>query len=93
MGSAQISFLFSLLSAGGRKPNWNAIFDALRHELEYLSETGISVSGKVFKIQILSLMADTVAKNSLLGMAGVGATSGCSHCRIEVPTLKLALNS
>ena len=36
-------------------------------------------------------MADTVAKNSLLGMAGVGATSGCSHCRIEVSTLKLNL--
>lgn len=29
-------------------------------------------------------MADTVAKNHVLGMKGVGGYFGCSHCRIEV---------
>ena len=35
-----------------------------------LTNTGFEYNGIIFKVKIVSLVADTVAKNSLLGMMG-----------------------
>ena len=51
-----------------------------------LAGVGFEHRGVNFRIRIGYLMADTVAKNDLMGMKGVGARNGCSHCRIEVST-------
>ena len=75
---------FFCYSAGEAKPDWQLILSALDAELRLLSGVGFEHRGVTFKVRIGYLMADTVAKNDLMGMKGVGARNGCSHCRIEV---------
>ena len=71
-------------SVGGGKPNWTMILDSCRAELVLLETDGIRINGKVFKIHIASVMGDTVAKNEMCGMRGVGAYNNCSVCRADV---------
>lgn len=45
---------------------------------------GIKVNGVLFVPRCVTLMADTVAKNSMIGLRGVGARSNCHICRAVV---------
>ena len=71
-------------SVGGEKPNWTMILDSCRAELLLLETEGIRINDKVFKIHVASIMGDTVAKNEMCGMRGVGAYNNCSVCRADV---------
>ena len=62
------------------------ILDSCRAELLLLETEGIRINGKVFKIHIASVMGDTVAKNEMCGMRGVGAYNNCSVYRADVWT-------
>ena len=74
----------SKFSVGEGKADWDLILSELEPEISRLTTTGFEYNGVIFKVKIVSLMADTVAKNSLLGMMGVGTFFGCSHCRVQV---------
>ena len=77
-------YLYKTFSVGEGKADWHLILSELEPEISRLTNNGFEYNGVLFKVKIVTLMADTVAKNSLLGMMGVGAFFGCSHCRVQV---------
>ena len=59
---------FTKFSEG--KADWSLILSEIEPEISKLTNTGFEYNGIIFKVKIVSLVADTVAKNSLLGMMG-----------------------
>ena len=59
---------FTKFSEG--KADWRLILSEIEPEISKLTNTGFEYNGIIFKVKIVSLVADTVAKNSLLGMMG-----------------------
>ena len=59
---------FTKFSEG--KADWRLKLSEIEPEISKLINTGFEYNGIIFKVKIVSLVADTVAKNSLLGMMG-----------------------
>lgn len=68
---------------GNKKPPMGPFLDASIDELNRLQEHGFSVKGRQYKVRVLVITTDTVARPLVIGTTQFNGLHGCSFCLAE----------
>lgn len=68
---------------GNKKPPMGPFLDASIDELNRLQTHGFSVKGKQYKVRVLVITTDTVARPLVIGTTQFNGLQGCSFCLAE----------
>lgn len=73
---------------GNRKPPRKVLMDRAIEELQHLQDNGFVVDGKKYKLRVLILTTDTMARPVLKNTTQFNAAFGCDWCLLEGKIVK-----